>query len=63
MKSSEFKSALSALNVSQAVFARRLSVRPSTVSDWVNDKAKVPGYAIYILKLLNAIEELKEAVK
>lgn len=63
MKSTQFKSTLTALNLSQAGFARRLSVRPSTVSDWVNDKAKVPGYAIYVLKLLSAIEELKEAVK
>lgn len=55
--------ALMRLKVSQAKFAGRLGVRPSTVSDWANGKGFVPEYAAYALKLLSAIEELKEAVK
>jgi len=63
MTGREFKANLINLGISQAELARRLNVRPSTVSDWVNGPAGPSGCAIYVLKLLNAIEELKEAVK
>jgi len=59
----DFKSALIDLGLSQARFAQRLGVRPSTVSEWVSGKTKVPGYAIYAVKLLSAIAKLQEATK
>jgi DNA-binding transcriptional regulator YiaG len=59
MTSKDFKANLVALALSQAQFARRLDVRPSTVSDWVNGNAPVPGYAAYVLKLLDGIAALR----
>ena len=63
MTGAQFKSNLVDLGISQAKFAARIEVRPSTVSEWVNDHAPVPGYAVYIVKLLRAIAELQEVTK
>lgn len=63
MTKTEFRAALKRLKITQADFARRIDARAATVSAWANGFAPVPGYAVYIVKLLGAIAELQEATK
>lgn len=59
LSAEEFRSRLKALGISQRQLALRIKNREHTVGAWCNGTSPVPGYAAYILALLERIEQLE----